>query len=512
MANDNAGYVGSLNTVYLSPSEISSTIVLHQRVDDQDAELKGFRRLQLKLRRVVEHLAFRILGFLLILADIVIMIVDVTDQNSSLDVHSPVDITTLCFVCYFFLEVNVRLLALGPKQFATLWYNIIDYVIVVISFIVTIVCASIEEVSEYAKLVIVGRLVRVVIFVRLLTERKQLEAGARHLVSQNKRRYQKDGFDLDLTYVTDRVIAMSFPSSGRMAMYRNPIKEVARFFDLKHGNHYRVYNLCKERCYDSKYFHGFVEHFPIEDHNPPTLEELFQFTKSVKEWFDRDPANVIAVHCKGGKGRTGTMIAAWLIESGSFESAMESLMHFGSRRTDFSLGSKYQGVGTPSQNRYVWYYFHIKNRLDGHMPEEVELKLEKIRLWSLKGVGKGDGTDFYCEIWDGSDSRIFSCEFSRSTTIAEVFYNATEDYFEALLIDGPHLKDDIKLVFYCSSKSVPCDSKGVTLFFWFHTAFVRDCRLILKRDELDYPHKPKTWKTFKENFKVELIFSNPLNY
>ena len=46
------------------------------------------------------------------------------------------------------------------------------------------------------------------------------------MVSQKKidppwfARYQQDGFDLDLTYVTNRVIATSFPSTGVWSLYR----------------------------------------------------------------------------------------------------------------------------------------------------------------------------------------------------------------------------------------------------------------------------------------------------
>ena len=46
------------------------------------------------------------------------------------------------------------------------------------------------------------------------------------MVSQRKigppwfARYQQDGFDLDLTYVTNRVIATSFPSTGVWSLYR----------------------------------------------------------------------------------------------------------------------------------------------------------------------------------------------------------------------------------------------------------------------------------------------------
>ena len=36
----------------------------------------------------------------------------------------------------------------------------------------------------------------------------------REIVSGPKNRFKKNGYNLDLTYVTDRVIAMAFPASG----------------------------------------------------------------------------------------------------------------------------------------------------------------------------------------------------------------------------------------------------------------------------------------------------------
>jgi PTEN phosphatase family protein len=70
-----------------------------------------------------------------------------------------------------------------------------------------------------------------------------------------------------------------------------------------------------ERSYDASFFHGRVERFLIDDHNVPSLKEAVRFAKNVREWMSADPHNIIAVHCKGGKGRTGTMICIWLLES-----------------------------------------------------------------------------------------------------------------------------------------------------------------------------------------------------
>ncbi|CAN1307534.1 Phosphatidylinositol 3,4,5-trisphosphate 3-phosphatase and protein-tyrosine-phosphatase PTEN2A [Linum perenne] len=150
---------------------------------------------------------------------------------------------------------------------------------------------------------------------------KAVQVKARHAVSQNKRRYQEGEFDLDMTYITENIIAMGFPagdmSSGFFGyvegFYRNHMEEVIKFFETYHKGKYKVYNLCLERLYDASLFEGKVASFPFDDHNCPPIQLITSFCHSAYAWLKEDIENVVVVHCKAGMARTGLMISSLLL-------------------------------------------------------------------------------------------------------------------------------------------------------------------------------------------------------
>ncbi len=127
-----------------------------------------------------------------------------------------------------------------------------------------------------------------------------MQARFRKAVSKKKRRLVIDGYDLDMAYITERIIAMGFPATGRESMYRNPYTELYNFLQEKHGNHYKVYNTCSEasRQYDPAIFHDRVSCYPFDDHNSPPFFMIEDCCNDMAEWLAEHPDNVCCVHCK----------------------------------------------------------------------------------------------------------------------------------------------------------------------------------------------------------------------
>uniref|UniRef100_A0A8Q3SIW4 Transmembrane phosphoinositide 3-phosphatase and tensin homolog 2 n=1 Tax=Homo sapiens TaxID=9606 RepID=A0A8Q3SIW4_HUMAN len=340
----------------------------------EDAEnVASYDKIKKIVHSIVSSFAFGIFGVFLVLLDVTLLLADLIFTDSKLYIPLEYRSISLAIGLFFLMDVLLRVFVEG-------WTHLV-------------------------------RLLRLIILIRifhLLHQKRQLEKLMRRLVSENKRRYTRDGFDLDLTYVTERIIAMSFPSSGRQSFYRNPIEEVVRFLDKKHRNHYRVYNLCR---------------------------------------------------------RTGTMVCALLIASEIFLTAEESLYYFGERRTNKTHSNKFQGVETPSQNRYVGYFAQVKHLYNWNLPPRRILFIKRFIIYSIRG----DVCDLKVQVVM-EKKVVFS-----STSLGN-----------------------------CSN--LPKYYDNCPFFFWFNTSFIQNNRLCLPRNELDNPHKQKAWKIYPPEFAVEILF------
>jgi protein-tyrosine phosphatase len=74
---------------------------------------------------------------------------------------------------------------------------------------------------------------------------------------------------------------------------------------------------------------------------------LFEIVNSVDSWLIAQSSNIAVIHCKGGKGRTGTIISCSLLYSGHFDSILKAEAHFAKMRSSRELG-----VTQASQRRY----------------------------------------------------------------------------------------------------------------------------------------------------------------
>jgi phosphatidylinositol-3,4,5-trisphosphate 3-phosphatase/dual-specificity protein phosphatase PTEN len=105
----------------------------------------------------------------------------------------------------------------------------------------------------------------------------------RTIVSGKKKRFIDEKYNLDLSYITSRIIAMAFPASGIEKIYRNSIDSVSKFLKERHKENYIVINLSGKK-YDYSKFNNRVLEYEWVDHHAPPLKILFQICEKIQKF------------------------------------------------------------------------------------------------------------------------------------------------------------------------------------------------------------------------------------
>ena len=178
----------------------------------------------------------------------------------------------------------------------------------------------------------------------------------KNLVSGNKNRLDVNNHSLDVSYITPRVLAMSFPADNIVgSIIHNNINEISIFINSRYPNYF-VYNL-SGIDYDRSKFNNNVALFQWADHEAPPLFDILSVCENALTYLSKNDTNIAVFHCLAGKGRTGTVICCLLLYCGATNEVKDAVDFFAIKR----FGAVAKGVNQPSQLRYISLFSYMMN-------------------------------------------------------------------------------------------------------------------------------------------------------
>jgi protein-tyrosine phosphatase len=200
----------------------------------------------------------------------------------------------------------------------------------------------------------------------------------RQIVAGPRARHPEAG--LDLCYVTDNIIATSGPSGTfPQIAYRNPLKELVSFLDSKHDDNWAIWEFRAEGTgYPDSEVYGRVRHYPWPDHHPPPFALIPLIVGSMRNWLHEKEERVVVVHCKAGKGRSGTVSCSYLIAEEGWD-VEDAKARFTERRMRPGFGS---GISIPSQIRTLGYVDRWTK--GGKKYVERPAEVLEVHVWGLR--------------------------------------------------------------------------------------------------------------------------------
>uniref|UniRef100_A0A8C7ZA43 Tensin 2b n=1 Tax=Oryzias sinensis TaxID=183150 RepID=A0A8C7ZA43_9TELE len=269
-------------------------------------------------------------------------------------------------------------------------------------------------------------------------------------------------YDFDLTYITERIISVFFLPDLEEQRYQRNLKEVASMLKSKHQDNFLLLNLSENRN-DITRLNPKVQDHGWPDLHAPPLERICAICKAMETWLTSDLQNVVVLHCKGHRGKTGVIVAAYMHYSKISAGADQALTTLAMRKfCEDKVSSSLQ----PSQNRYIYYFSGL---LSGTIKmNSSPLFLHQILIPSLPNFQTGGG-----------------------------FYPFLKIYQSLKLVYTSGVK--------CYHRRSRAAEREVVFRVQFHTCTVHGAQLWFGKTELD---QASTDDRFPPDATVELIFSS----
>lgn len=314
-----------------------------------------------------------------------------------------------------------------------------------------------------------------------LPRRKSVEKVMEHVMEHH--------YDFDLTYITERIISVFFLPELEELQYRRNLQEVASMLKSKHQDKFLLLNLSDKR-HDIIRLNPKVQDYGWPDLHAPPLDRICAICKAMETWLSADAQNVVVLHCKGNKGKTGVIVAAYMHYSKISAGADQALTTLAMRKfCEDKVSSSMQ----PCQNRYVYYFGGL---LSGTIKmNSSPLFIHQILIPSLPNFQAGGGFYPFLKIYQSLQLVYTSGVYDPQSSRARKLCVTIEP---ALLLKGD-------IMVKCFHRRSQAAEREVVFRVQFHTCAVHGAQLWFGKSELDQAYADDR---FPPDATVEFVFSN----
>ncbi|KAJ8279080.1 hypothetical protein COCON_G00061460 [Conger conger] len=204
--------------------------------------------------------------------------------------------------------------------------------------------------------------------------------------------------ELDIAYITSRIIVMSYPADAVEMSYRNHIEDVRSFLDSRHMDHYTVFNL-SQRNYRGAKFSNRVSECNWPSRQAPSLHNLFAVCKNMHNWLRQNPKNVCVITCTDGRAPSGILVCAMFCFCHLFYNPVPAMQLLSAKRPGSGLW--------PSHRRYIGYVCSMVSEKPT-LPHFKPLVIKAVTMSPVPCFNRQrSGCRPFCDILIG-ETKIFS--------------------------------------------------------------------------------------------------------